>query len=127
MLLIVWKWFFSKLRINSLQVNAMENLRKRFGLRIVNIEKDYLKYTSKRSFISPVMPLFMKLNHEIKRFMFENQINLCWIYCSWISKWLKFWLNYNFIKKHSDAELLFTDTDSLTYEIKWVDVYEKKF
>ena len=27
-------------------------------------------------------------------------------------------LHYNFIKKHVDAELLFTDTDSLTYEIK---------
>ena len=30
-------------------------------------------------------------------------------------------------KKNFDAELLFTDTDSLTYEIKWVDVYEKIF
>ena len=33
--------------------------------------------------------------------------------------------HYNFIKKHFDAELLFTDTDSLTYEIKSEDVYEK--
>ena len=27
--------------------------------------------------------------------------------------------HYGFIKKHIDAELLYTDTDSLTYEIKW--------
>ena len=33
--------------------------------------------------------------------------------------------HYNFIKKHFDAEFLFTDTDSLTYEIKSEDVYEK--
>ena len=33
-------------------------------------------------------------------------------------------LHYNFIKKHLDAELLFTD--SLTYEIK-SDVYEEFF
>ena len=33
----------------------------------------------------------------------------------------------NFIKKNFDAELLFTDTDSLTYEIKWKDVYEEFF
>ena len=33
----------------------------------------------------------------------------------------------SFIKKHSDAELLFTDTDSLTYEIKLEDVYEEFF
>ena len=32
--------------------------------------------------------------------------------------------HYNFIKKNFDAELLFTDTVSLTYEIKSEDVYE---
>ena len=35
--------------------------------------------------------------------------------------------HYNFIKKHFDAELLFTDTDSLMYEIKSEDVYEEFF
>ena len=35
--------------------------------------------------------------------------------------------HYNFIKKHFDAELLFADTDSLTYEIKSEDVFEEFF
>ena len=36
--------------------------------------------------------------------------------------------HYNFIqKKNFGAELLFTDTDSLTYEIKSEDVYQKFF
>ena len=35
--------------------------------------------------------------------------------------------HYIFIKKNCDAELLFTDTDSLVYEIKSKDVYEKIF
>ena len=35
--------------------------------------------------------------------------------------------HYNFIKKHFDAELWFTDTDSLAYEIKSEDVYEEFF
>ena len=35
--------------------------------------------------------------------------------------------HYSFIKKHFDAELLFTVTDSLTYEIKPEDVYENFF
>ena len=35
--------------------------------------------------------------------------------------------HYNFIKKKFDAELLFTDTDSLTYEIKSENVYKKLF
>ena len=33
--------------------------------------------------------------------------------------------HYSFIKKLFDAELLFTDTDSLTYKIKSEDVYEE--
>ena len=35
--------------------------------------------------------------------------------------------HYNFIKTNFNAELLFTDTDSLTYEIKSKDVYEEFF
>ena len=35
--------------------------------------------------------------------------------------------HYNFIKKNFDAELLFTDTDSLAYEIKSGDVYDEVF
>ena len=35
--------------------------------------------------------------------------------------------HYNFIKKNFDAELLFTDADSLTYEMKSENVYEEFF
>ena len=35
--------------------------------------------------------------------------------------------HYNFIKKNFDAELLFTDTERLTYEIKLEDVHEQYF
>ena len=35
--------------------------------------------------------------------------------------------HYNIVKKHFDAELLFTDADSLTYEIKSKDVYKDFF
>ena len=33
--------------------------------------------------------------------------------------------HYNFIKKNFSAKLLFTDTDSLTYEIKSENVYKE--
>ena len=42
-----------------------------------------------------------------------------------LSKWLMYDFHYNFIKKHFDAKLLLTDTDSLMYEIKSEDVYEE--
>ena len=35
--------------------------------------------------------------------------------------------HYNFIENNFDAELLFTDTDSLTYERKSENVYEEFF
>ena len=44
-----------------------------------------------------------------------------------LSKWLMYDFHYSFIKNHFDAELLFTDTDSLTYEIKSKNVYEEFF
>ena len=44
-----------------------------------------------------------------------------------LSKWLLHDFHYNFIKTNFDAELLFNDTDSLTYKIKSEDVYEEFF
>ena len=40
-----------------------------------------------------------------------------------LNKWKMYGFHYNFIKKNFDAELLFTDTDSLTYKIKSENVY----
>ena len=39
-----------------------------------------------------------------------------------LSKWKIYDFHYSFVKKNFKAELLFTDTDSLTYEIKPEDV-----
>ena len=44
-----------------------------------------------------------------------------------LSKWLMYNFHHNLIKKRFDTELLFTDTDSLTYEIKSENVYEELF
>ena len=44
-----------------------------------------------------------------------------------LSKWLMYDFHYNFIRNHFDAAFLFTDTDSVTYEIKLEDVYEELF
>ena len=44
-----------------------------------------------------------------------------------LSKYLIYDFHYNVIKKKFDADLQFTDTNSLTYEIKSKDVFEEFF
>ena len=43
---------FFKLMINSVYEKTMENLRKRINVRLVNNEKDFLKYTSRPTYIT---------------------------------------------------------------------------
>ena len=52
MLPIVLKKVFFKLMINSVYGKTMKNLRKRINVRIVNNEKDFLKYTSRPTHIT---------------------------------------------------------------------------
>ena len=59
---------FLKLMINSANGKTMENLRKRINVRSVNNKKDFLKYTSKPTYVThklfnkKILLLFMKLN-----------------------------------------------------------------
>ena len=95
----------------------MESLRKRIILRQVNNEKDFLKYTSRPTHI--IHKRFDKnyaAIHEIKPVLTLNKPTYFGFTVLELSKWLMYGFNYNFIKKHSDAELIFKDTDSLTYE-----------
>ena len=64
--------------------------------------------------------------HEIKLVLTLNKPIYVRFTVLEVSKWLMYDYPYNFTRKHFDAELLFTDTDSLIYEIK-LDVYEESF
>ena len=119
---------FFKLMINSVYGKTMENLRKRINVRFVNNEKDFLKYTSKPTYVTH--KLFDKdyaAILEIKPVLMLNKPIYVGFTVLDLSKWKMYDFHYNFIKKNFDAELLFTDTDSLTYEIKSEDVYEEFF
>ena len=104
----------------------MENLQKRINVRSLNNEKDFLKYTSKPT---PVTHKIVDKNfaaiHEMKSILTLNKPIYVGFTVLELSKWLMYDFHYNFIKKHFDAELLFTDTDSLTYQIKSEDVYDE--
>ena len=95
---------------------------------MVNNEKDFLKYTSRPT--HTIHKTFYKnfaAIHETKPVLTLNDPIYVGFTVLELSKWLMYDFYYNFIKKHFDAELLFTDTDSLTYQIKSKDVYEEFF
>ena len=111
--------------INFVYGKTMENLRKRISLRLVNNEKDYLKHVSKTIFIS--QKIFNKNFvgiHEIKPVLKLNKPIYVGFTVLELSKWLMYDFHNNFIKKNVDANLLFTDTGSLIFEITSEDVYE---
>ena len=106
----------------------MENLRKRINVRLVKNEKDFLKYTSRPTYVTH--KLFDKdfaSIHEIKPVLMLSKPIYVGFTVLDLSKWVIYDFHCNFIKKNFNAELLLTDTDSLTYEIKSENVYEEFF
>ena len=119
---------FFKLMVNSVHGKTMESLRKRIKGKFVTNEKDFLKYTSKPTYIShKIFGKNYAAVHEIKRVLTLNKPIYVGFTVLELSKLLMYDFHYNFIKNHFDAELLLTDTDGLTYVIKSDDAYEELF
>ena len=105
----------------------MENLRNRIDVRLVSNKKDYLKWTSKPSYMSHKL-LDNDLDAISKskvtlRLNKSAYIGMCTLE---LSKVLMYELYFGYIKNKygNNWRLLFTDTDSLMYEIKTEDIYE---
>ena len=90
--------------------------------------KDNLKCVGKPTFISQKkFSRNFPAIHEIKLALVLNKPIYVGFTVLELSKYLMNDFHYNFIKKKLDADLLFTDTDSLTYEIKSKDINEEFF
>ena len=122
------KKIYFKLMINSVYGKTIENLQKRTNVRLVNNEKGFLKYTSRPTHIThKIFDKNYAAIHKIKSVLTLSKPIYVGFTVLELSKWLMYDFHCNFIKKLFDAALLFTDTDSLTYEIKSEDVYEEFF
>ena len=121
---------FFKLMNNSVYGKTMENLRKRVDVRLVTDEKKLLKWTSRPTYVScKIFNEDLVAVHKIKETLTLNRpayVGMCILD---LSKTLMYDFHYNYIRdKYSDkAKLLFTDTDSLMYEIQTDDVYKDLF
>ena len=118
---------FFKLMNNSVFGKTMENIRKRVDVRLVTDEKKLVKMASKPTYVSSkIFNENLVAVHKIKETLTLNRpayIGMCILD---LSKTLMYDFHYNYIKQKygSKAKLLFTDTDSLTYEIKTNDAYQ---
>ena len=91
---------FLKLMINSVYGKTMENLRKRINVRLVNNEKDFLKYMSRPTYVAH--KLFGKdyaAIHEIKPVLVLNKLIYIGFTVLDLSKWKIYDFYYDFIKK----------------------------
>ena len=117
---------FFKLMNNSVFGKTMENLRKRVDVRLVTNEKKLDKLTAKPTYVSfKIFNENLMAVHKVKETLTLNRpayVGMCILD---LSKTLMYDFHYNYIKKkyNNRAKLLFTDTDSLTYEIEAEDVY----
>ena len=118
---------FFKLMNNSVFGKTMENLRKRVDVKLVTNEKKLDKLTSKPTFVgNKIFHENRMAAHKIKETLTLNRpayVGMCILD---LSKTLMYDFHYNYIKKkyNDRAKLLFTDTDSLTYEIETVGAYK---
>ena len=93
-------------------------MRKRIKIRIVKNAKDFVKYTSK-----PTCTTWKVFENNLVA-IYEKKISLTLNKPTYVgftilelSKWEMYNFHYNFMIKKFDTKLLFTDTDSLCYEI----------
>ena len=118
---------FFKLMNNSVFGKTMENIRKRVDVRLVTSKEKLSKLASKPTYVSSkIFNENLVAVHKIKETLTLNRpayIGMCILD---LSKTLMYDFHYNYIKQKygNKAKLLFTDTDSLTYEIETKDVYQ---
>ena len=119
---------FFKLMNNSVFGKTMENIRNRVDVKLVNTKEKLRKLVAKPNLRSP--PKIFSENlvsvHMRKTSLTMNKpiyLGMCILE---LSKIIMFDFHYNYIKsKYADkAKLLFTDTDSLMYEIQTEDFYK---
>lgn len=118
---------FFKLMNNSVFGKTMENLRKRVNITLVNSEERAKKLTVKPHFKHCTIFSEDLCAIEMKKtqITFNKPLYLGMCILD-LSKTLMYDFHYNYIKpKYGErAKLLFTDTDSLAYEIQTEDFYK---
>ena len=117
-----------KLLNNCIYGKSIENIRKRINIKLIDDKTAYQRCVNKPSFISE--KIFDK-NFTAVHCSKTVLILIKSIYVGFcileLSKLLMYQFHYDYVLKTFNAKLLFTDTDSLVYEIKDGNVYDQCF
>ena len=107
---------------------SIENQRKRVNVKLVNGKKTYLRCVNEPNFI--LQKIFDKnfvAFHCSKTVLTLNKPIYVGFSILELSKLLMYQFHCDYVLKTFKAKLLFTDTDSLLYEIKEKNVYDQCF
>ena len=118
---------FFKLMNNSVFGKTMENIRNRVNIKLVNDREKAKKLTAKPNFkhLNIFCEELIAVHMKKTNLIFNKPVYLGMCILD-LSKTIMYEFHYNYIKKKygDKAKLLFTDTDSLMYEIKTEDFYK---
>ena len=113
---------------NAVYGKTMETMREIIKIRIVKNAKDFIKHTTRTTCIN-----WKEFENNLTA-IHENKISLTLnkpIYVGFtvleISKWEMYNFHYNFMIRKFNTRLLFTDTDSLCYELHEKNPYKKMY
>ena len=121
---------FFKLMNNAVFGKTMENLRKRKNVKLITEIQRLNKYVSKPGFVSSkIFNDNLVAVHNVKEQLVLNKpvyVGFCILD---LSKWLMYDFHYGYTKnKYGEkAQLLFTDTDSLCYEVETEDFFKDMY
>ena len=115
--------------INCIYGKSVGNIRKRINVKLVNSKKTYQKIVNRGNLVSQkIIDKNFIAVHCSKKVLTLNKpiyVGFCILE---LSKKLIYQFHYDYVlKTFNGARLLFTDTDSLVYEIRGSNVYEQCF
>ena len=119
---------FFKLMINCVYGKGMENIRERINEKLINDSKRHLKCVNKPNFVSQKIfdKNFVAIHFAKTVLTLKKRISVGFSILE-LSKLLMYQFHYDYVLRTFNVKLLFTDTDSLVYEIKDGNVYNQCF
>ena len=103
---------------NSVYGKNIENLRKRIKIRVAKNGQDFIKYTSRPTWVNwKVFQNSLAALHEKKTSLTLSKPTYVGFRVLKISKWEMYNFHFNSMIRKFNTKLFFTDTGSLCYEL----------